>query len=755
MYSQQYKTGKIAAKSSDTPVSNQFTPRHFVVQPQTEEQNQRTNLQTHSSTTKTSSHRLPNISICSPNPQPSSPPRVQMKLSIGKPGDKYEQEADKLAADIVQRIHAPETHQVQRLEVTEGESELQTKPIVQRLSDADSMSATPDLETSIQRSKSGGQPLAQTIKEPMEQAFGADFSSVKIHTDAQSDQMNHSIQAKAFTTGQDIFFRQGAYQPGTKGGQELIAHELTHVVQQNGNKIQPKHAQDEENQVQPETSGQISHVASNKIQRAVGLEIEIPVPVDNLAAEDVQDIQDGVKEYQAIKDAESIALQEMTEQQNKMDAQQNNTEDRNVLEKFWDKQKYKNWQKKHEKAAKKWMKSGQQAIQKRGEVAQIIQEKGHAKYGTSAEYGDFRLDIDHDDRVKNSSEWPPREGGGDSLLEIVMDPPATTEDEFNDALDNINTLIGRIDTGTNGLTKRTSVTGFNLIQGIGPLTYDEDTSYAKRERHNYQGSVQVNLGIDLRQYKKLIDWYAQDDVSKAPDSSTDKEKEMYNQIRVDMALAVEIARDITAKFMAGSQPKTQNETGNFKGVEGWVTHMALYMQRGAAKDLRGTIKNVVPVLLKTPNEIAIHYGMTDKEKEIFNRFKKDMTDDILKAIGRDADIDKELDEILIFPEKVKEGQKGSEYTMEDLTDLDSTNVMLAGKPINKPTGVGKRRKGNTAVSDLPSVKKGNIGGGLGTRGGMVVEFRNIPGLHDGVESWRTLGLKFFEKAEELNSKPGI
>ena len=72
----------------------------------------------------------------------------------------------------------------------------------------------------------------------MEQAFGADFSGVKVHTDGQSDQLNQSIQARAFTTGQDIFFRQGQYDPGSKGGQELLAHELTHVVQQNGGAVQ-------------------------------------------------------------------------------------------------------------------------------------------------------------------------------------------------------------------------------------------------------------------------------------------------------------------------------------------------------------------------------------------------------------------------------------------------------------------------------------------------------------------------------------
>ncbi|MHC5750143.1 eCIS core domain-containing protein [Nostoc sp. JL23] len=68
------------------------------------------------------------------------------------------------------------------------------------------------------------------MREPMEQAFGADFSGVKVHTNGQSDQLNRSIQARAFTTGQDVFFREGEYNPGSQGGQEL----LTHVVQQNG-----------------------------------------------------------------------------------------------------------------------------------------------------------------------------------------------------------------------------------------------------------------------------------------------------------------------------------------------------------------------------------------------------------------------------------------------------------------------------------------------------------------------------------------
>ncbi len=105
--------------------------------------------------------------------------------------------------------------------------------------DRGGMAAAPELEASIARSRGGGQPLSGGIREPMEKAFGGvDFSGVKVHTDGQSDRLNRSIQAKAFTTGQDVFFQQGAYQPRSRGGQEIIAHELTHVVQQNGGKVQ-------------------------------------------------------------------------------------------------------------------------------------------------------------------------------------------------------------------------------------------------------------------------------------------------------------------------------------------------------------------------------------------------------------------------------------------------------------------------------------------------------------------------------------
>lgn len=89
----------------------------------------------------------------------------------------------------------------------------------------------------INRARGGGQALDEPVQSRMSQTMGHDFSGVRVHTSAESDALNQQLQAKAFTTGQDVFFREGAYQPHSSSGQELIAHELTHVVQQSSGAV--------------------------------------------------------------------------------------------------------------------------------------------------------------------------------------------------------------------------------------------------------------------------------------------------------------------------------------------------------------------------------------------------------------------------------------------------------------------------------------------------------------------------------------
>ena len=96
----------------------------------------------------------------------------------------------------------------------------------------------PEIEAAIQRERGGGQALDSAARAQMEPAMGADFSGVRVHTGGQADTLNRNLSARAFTTGQDIFFKQGEYSPGSSSGRELLAHELTHVVQQGGDRVQ-------------------------------------------------------------------------------------------------------------------------------------------------------------------------------------------------------------------------------------------------------------------------------------------------------------------------------------------------------------------------------------------------------------------------------------------------------------------------------------------------------------------------------------
>ncbi len=229
---------------------------------------------------------------------------VQPKLTLGPVDDVYEREADSVAAQVVQSMAATQAPPVQRQEDEEelqmkavqrqeveeelqmkpaaesvqrqeDEEELQMKPAaeaVQRQEDEEELqmkpaaesvqragteeeeeplqgkrtggpeagALDPAIESQIQRARAGGSALEPAARSSMEGAMGSDFSSVRIHTGQESDSLNRSLSARAFTTGSDIFFRSGEYNPGSTQGQQLLAHELTHVVQQGAATVRTK-----------------------------------------------------------------------------------------------------------------------------------------------------------------------------------------------------------------------------------------------------------------------------------------------------------------------------------------------------------------------------------------------------------------------------------------------------------------------------------------------------------------------------------
>jgi len=163
---------------------------------------------------------------------------IQTKLKIGEPGDKYEQEADRVADEV---MRMPETSVQRQVEPEEEEEE----EMVQRKANISSISsvnqgksdippignqASGDLESRLNPSQAGGSPLSEDVRGFMEPRFGADFSGVRVHTGGEAVQMNQELGAQAFTNGSDVYFGAGK-EPGNN---ELTAHELTHVVQQGG-----------------------------------------------------------------------------------------------------------------------------------------------------------------------------------------------------------------------------------------------------------------------------------------------------------------------------------------------------------------------------------------------------------------------------------------------------------------------------------------------------------------------------------------
>ena len=124
-----------------------------------------------------------------------------------------------------------EEEAVQMQEGQEEEEALQTKSTS---SNAPAAKASNQISSKIQQRKGKGKGLPEQTRAEMENSFGVDFSGVTIHTDPEAIQMNKKLGAQAFTTGKDIYFNSGKFRPETNAGKHLLAHELTHVIQQTG-----------------------------------------------------------------------------------------------------------------------------------------------------------------------------------------------------------------------------------------------------------------------------------------------------------------------------------------------------------------------------------------------------------------------------------------------------------------------------------------------------------------------------------------
>lgn len=157
---------------------------------------------------------------------------VQAKLTVGPAGDASEREADAVASRVMRSLRSDHPG-----EFGAGLPERPRRQVRLSTSNATRVGTgggVVDDEThgKIRRATGRGRPLDAELRGSMERGFGVDFSAVRIHDDPASHQLSAQLSAKAFTTGNDVFFGAGNFQPSSSAGQQLVAHELTHVVQQ-------------------------------------------------------------------------------------------------------------------------------------------------------------------------------------------------------------------------------------------------------------------------------------------------------------------------------------------------------------------------------------------------------------------------------------------------------------------------------------------------------------------------------------------
>jgi hypothetical protein len=199
----------------------------------------------------------------------SSPARVQAKLTVSHPGDSAEREADRVADAVMQMpvsqpaigrdqdpavqracnkcaeeekkaAPAPEIKEEEKEKSSAGRKALERKvdeegeTLQAKSRSGEVPRVTPELDAQIQSVHGGGAPLARDARDFFEPRLGVDLGHVRVQTGSQAARVARQLDARAFTVGNNITFGAGQYQPSSSEGRRLIAHELTHVIQQGG-----------------------------------------------------------------------------------------------------------------------------------------------------------------------------------------------------------------------------------------------------------------------------------------------------------------------------------------------------------------------------------------------------------------------------------------------------------------------------------------------------------------------------------------
>ncbi|GAA0289196.1 eCIS core domain-containing protein [Rhodovulum strictum] len=155
---------------------------------------------------------------------PANATRVQAKPVLGRAGDRFEQEADRIADTVTAERPTPLT------------APLPVTPLIQRQTDEPGTDDRQSMATATAAAAiaTGGRPLSPAERRFFEPRFGRDLSAVRLHEGTQAGAAARGIGARAYTLGQNIALAPGEYAPETREGRHLLAHELTHTLQQSG-----------------------------------------------------------------------------------------------------------------------------------------------------------------------------------------------------------------------------------------------------------------------------------------------------------------------------------------------------------------------------------------------------------------------------------------------------------------------------------------------------------------------------------------
>jgi hypothetical protein len=163
-------------------------------------------------------------------------PRIQAKLLVGSAYDPAERQADEIAHHVMRHMGGGSEGRHDDVEV-----EAEPPPLRRAVMSPDGLGAPvgldggevdPAVASSIQAARGRGHGLPEPVLRPFERAFGTDLSGVRVHHDNRASELNRAVSARAFTLGSDIFLGAGQYRPDSASGQELLAHEVTHTIQQ-------------------------------------------------------------------------------------------------------------------------------------------------------------------------------------------------------------------------------------------------------------------------------------------------------------------------------------------------------------------------------------------------------------------------------------------------------------------------------------------------------------------------------------------